>query len=284
MTIEYSVTFQNGGVTIRQTVVGASVSGGGQQDLPDGGGQQDLPDGGNGGLGASTDQVLAVVLGPLVIGGSQYQPNANGNQVTQLNPASKAAKGHQVTQLNPVPKAGALLTVEKQRRSNWCWAAVAVSVAEYYQKNQPPDVNPPETECSLAARFLLPQSPSNACCRKPFPEKKCDRPHSLDDVLEYFGVKVLKHPGQLSFQRTKELIRRRVPVPVHINWGGGRGHFVVLTKTLVTRDGAEAVYVSDPFFTSHWVLFDEFKQAYHATSSNPNVASSAGFWDWTFIL
>src|SRR6516164_707250 len=152
MTIEYSVTFQNGGVTIRQTVVGASVSGGGQQDLPDGGGQQDLPDGGgqqdlpdgggqqdlpdgggqqdlpdggNGGLGASTDQVLAVVLGPLVIGGSQYQPNANGNQVTQLNPASKAAKGHQVTQLNPVPKAGALLTVEKQRRSNWCWAAVA---------------------------------------------------------------------------------------------------------------------------------------------------------------
>jgi Papain-like cysteine protease AvrRpt2 len=169
-----------------------------------------------------------------------------------------------------------LLTVEKQQHSNWCWAAVAVSVARYYQKN---GFNPPETECSLAGRFL-----SGKCCQEPFPDGACDLPHSLEDVLRHFNLLVGPQHGKFSFEVTNRLIQGGTPVPVYISWGRGAGHFVVLTNSLVTKDGDPAVYVSDPFFTSHWVLFDEFTQGYYPTSSDPKFAGTSGVWDWTFLL
>ena len=82
--------------------------------------------------------------------------------------------------------------MQKQQHSNWCWAAVAVSVARYF------DPDSTWCQCRLASRMAKREKLNVAgcgTCRNPSSvPKKCNQPWYLQKALRI--VKRLKREAQ----------------------------------------------------------------------------------------
>src|SRR3954451_21309274 len=64
------------------------------------------------------------------------------------------------------------LAMERQKRSEWCWAAVSVSVNKLLRPESQ------HTQCDIAGSVL-----QQKCCDSPAP-RECNQPHTLHPVLE----------------------------------------------------------------------------------------------------
>jgi hypothetical protein len=152
--------------------------------------------------------------------------------------------------------------MQKQQHSNWCWAAVAVSVARYF------DPDSKWCQCRLATRMAKREKLNVAkcgTCRKTIgvPEK-CNQPWYLKKALRIVKRLRGKPTGSLlSFRKTKELIKAGRPVCARILWGQGpAAHFVVISGCFTTKSGDRWVDVEDPDSGSASWLYEEFRKNY----------------------
>lgn len=144
--------------------------------------------------------------------------------------------------------------METQEHSNWCWSAVAVSVARFY----PPFAT--IAQCTLASLELN----TDVCCTNP---ELCDVQHTLETSLQQVGHFNDMVFDPLEFAATETEINGERPLGCRIGWfgGGGGGHFVVIHGT--SRDTSSGslkqwVAVADPKFGPSDYLIEDFTNAY----------------------
>jgi hypothetical protein len=137
-------------------------------------------------------------------------------------------------------------TMECQKASQWCWAAVAVSVARFYSPATP------RQQCTLASEVLCRTccGGSDECGADDHPSG-CDRPYLVYHPLGAVGhlheiraapIALPAAPDTLTVQG--EVDSRR-PVVCRIGWKDGGGHFVVLHGYDLSG-ATPLVHVADP--------------------------------------
>lgn len=147
--------------------------------------------------------------------------------------------------------------MELQQHNNWCWAAVAVSVDRFFNRNST------WCQCRVASRMAKMEKlkvKNCGTCRKPkrAPEA-CNRPWFLDRALNIVErLKGKPKPRPLTFEQIERRIKAGRPVCVRIQWGGGQGgHFVVISGCVGNSSG-RWVDVEDPHAGSSTWRYDEF--------------------------
>ena len=159
----------------------------------------------------------------------------------------------------PPPRSKNLqFAIQKQEHSNWCWAAVAVSVADFYDKTS-------RRQCDLVNQ----RRGLKTCCSEPdgSDTKRCDQPDHLEQALSdlnHFSEQV----GVLTFREVQnEIVLGRV-MGIRIAWPPPPpqdhvGHAITLDGYYVTDSGERYVIGKDPApGDSFAMLYDEFKSHY----------------------
>ncbi len=108
------------------------------------------------------------------------------------------------------------VAVPLQQQPQWCWAAVAVGVAAYY------DPATAWTQCRVVGEVL-----GAECCATP-ECVECGRQWYLDEALALVAHGAGHGRGALSLAAVLRELRRGAPIGVRIDWGDGSGHFVLL--------------------------------------------------------
>jgi hypothetical protein len=145
--------------------------------------------------------------------------------------------------------------VQRQLRSEWCWAAVSVSVDLFFR----PDST--HTQCDVAGSTL-----GLSCCDGTLPSSdSCNTPHALHPVLGHFhllaGDPIVK---ALTFDQVRAEIDAGRPVCVLIKWLDNqgqvtdRGHFIAINGYRVTPAQKLFVSITDPLFGASEMAYDQF--------------------------
>jgi hypothetical protein len=142
--------------------------------------------------------------------------------------------------------------MEHQQQNDWCWNAVAVSMAHYFA----PDSK--LTQDELAAQLLhIPL--------KQAATPLADQPDWLQSALAHLDLLGAFIPRQLSFSEIQQQLVQKLPVCAHIVWNeGGGSHYVVISGYHVPPSGGPQLYVSDPLlqpgnvstFSFDWFCYD----------------------------
>ena len=150
-------------------------------------------------------------------------------------------------------------TMQEQKLDQWCWAAVAVSIANYVKPDSAP------SQCEVASRVFT--KVSGGCCGGSISDA-CDQPATLTQALDAVhhdaGVPIL---GPLKFTKIQEVIDGGWPIPVRIVWedNPGNAHFVVISGYAFSQVGDQLLQVDDPFYGRSIVDYETFVSSYHAS-------------------
>jgi len=148
------------------------------------------------------------------------------------------------------------VTIEKQQRTEWCWAAVSVSVNAFFRPGAS------HTQCDLAGAILkLP------CCagQQPSQSAACNVPHDIHTVLgrlHLLAADPIVKP--LSFAEVQDEIDHGRPVCVLIKWlgsngqPGDRGHFIAIDGYRITPAQKQFVSIGDPCYGPSEVDYEQF--------------------------
>ena len=128
-----------------------------------------------------------------------------------------------------------------QRRSFWCWAAVAMSIARYY------DSESPVTQCWIANRAL---GRSDCCFDGPGTEP-CNVQGALSTALRTVGHYESQQDPDVAEVRRQ--INQQRPVGIFIRWTPTDGHFASICGYGDSPEGTEFV-VADPRYGNRSVL------------------------------
>ncbi len=177
--------------------------------------------------------------------------------------------------MSPGTTARALaLTVQHQKMSEWCWAAVSVSVNRFFRPDSA------HTQCELAgAELKLP------CCDDPPTQaEKCNTSHTLHTVLGTLhlldGEPLLTTP---DFDRVQQEIDAGHPICLLIRWLDkqgkvtDQGHFIAIHGYRVTPL-AKFVSIGDPFFGASEIDFTQL------SSPKGGYRDGRGVWVASFFL
>lgn len=143
-------------------------------------------------------------------------------------------------------------TVVFRQESNWCWAAVAKAVADFFAVIG-------TTQCSIAtaalAAYPKPAVRGLDCCIAANAAGPCNVDWKLDAALSVYGNlappmrNVSSYPPAVppfaSALLSAEMTAKR-PVGVRIKWADKGSHFVAVYGYDVDATGAEYVCVGDP--------------------------------------
>ena len=148
-------------------------------------------------------------------------------------------------------------TMQHQEQTQWCWSAVATSVAHYYNAAST------WTQCTLVnAEFGR-----TDCCTAPS-SSNCNQPWYLDSVLTRVGHLASFTGGSTSFANVCTELDNGRPLGVRIGWFGGGGHFNVLacyTRNPLFR--LQSVQVEDPWYGPSVWDYDTFRTNYRSAGS-----------------
>jgi len=145
--------------------------------------------------------------------------------------------------------------MQTQEQQQWCWAAVAVSIGNFYGGHQ-------WNQCSLVNSVLG----CNNCCTDPCPGC-CNIPWRLERALITVGHLSAVESGAKSYLITRAEIDSERPLCARIGWDGGGGHFVIIMGYLEGNDGDEFLHIWDPKSGKSIVTMDEFTRRYKGTGS-----------------
>jgi papain like cysteine protease AvrRpt2 len=152
--------------------------------------------------------------------------------------------------------AGSLaFAMQTQQQSNWCWSAVAVSVAGFYGTP-----NPTPQQCDLASQEL-----SAACCPAGS-NAACDVPWYLDKALQRVAHLNTWASGSAVMAVIQGEIKGDRPLGVRIAWSTGGGHFVVVSGYATPPTG-DLVTVEDPIWGQSTLLLAVFQASYQGSGS-----------------
>jgi hypothetical protein len=169
--------------------------------------------------------------------------------------------------------------VQRQKRPEWCWAAVSVSVDLFFRPNST------HTQCELAGAVL-----HQPCCDGGAPAKsaECNQTHTLHTVLGTLhllaATPVVRPDNPLSFSAVQKEIDAGRPICALIKWLDKqgqlttRGHFITINGYHVTPGQKQFVSISDPLYGASEIEFAQF--------SNPTGGyhDGHGVWYATFLV
>ena len=144
--------------------------------------------------------------------------------------------------------------MQHQQHTNWCWAAVATSVAVFY--------NPKTkwTQCGVVNRKLGMRS----CCGKH--GRKCNKIGHLQESLKLVGHGERPFPyiqGKVPFGRARAEIDAGRPVAVRTQWRGSEiGHVLAIVGY---HSGLEMLAVDDPTYGRSHVHYRVFCRDYRGS-------------------
>jgi hypothetical protein len=168
------------------------------------------------------------------------------------------------------------LTVERQKMSEWCWAAVSVSVDRLFRPSST------HTQCEIAGATLKAQ-----CCagNLPAPSAQCNAPHELHPVLgtlHLLAAEPIVKP--VAFADVQKQIDAGHPICVLIKWldkdgkPGDRGHFIAISGYRVTPSQKQFVSIADPFFGDSEIDYTQF------ASPQGGYRDGRGVWFASFLV
>jgi hypothetical protein len=144
-------------------------------------------------------------------------------------------------------------TMQAQEQANWCWAAVSVSVAQYYLSS-----TSWSRQCDLAAQEL-----GKVCCPAGS-NPACDIPWYRDRALQRVGHFNTWASGSAAMAAIQSAIDGNHPLGVRIGWSSGDGHFVALSG-YSTSSAGDFVTVEDPFFLQSTLPLSAFQTQYQGS-------------------
>lgn len=179
--------------------------------------------------------------------------------------------------MNPSTTARALsLKVQRQEKSEWCWAAVSASVDRFFRPDSA------HTQCDIAGSAL-----NLKCCNgaRPAQSDSCNQPHPLHPVLGRFHL-LAADPivKPLAFDRVRTEIDAGRPVCVLIKWLDNqgqltdRGHFVALNGYRVTPAQKQFISITDPMYGPSEIAFEQF------ISNKGGYRDGRGVWFASFLV
>ena len=125
--------------------------------------------------------------------------------------------------------------MQDQEESEWCWAAVAASIALHYSGSSP------WTQCKVAEAELN----EKKCCQKPVPSA-CNRRWRLHSTLRTTQNLSRYTTRREAFAVIQQEINNGRPLCARIGWKGSiSGHFVLIDG-YDESSGTQFVMVRDP--------------------------------------
>jgi hypothetical protein len=130
--------------------------------------------------------------------------------------------------------------IERQQRSNWCWAAVTASLAAFF------GTIPRRSQCEIAQAALMPTLPQVNCCGADA-GGACNIPWHLDGPLGAIGLLRERLDEVLPYDAVRDEIARELPPACRVAWQGGGAHFMVIAGWSVDQaGGTRYVQLHDP--------------------------------------
>lgn len=148
------------------------------------------------------------------------------------------------------------VTIPLQLQRNWCWAAVATGVANFF------NIASGWSQCRVASKALTP----NDCCAHPG-SQGCNVPYFLNLALTVVGHYVA-YSGVEPMATIQLEIDAGRPVGARIGWAGGGGHFMVIAGYDLVND---SFLILDPIYGSNIVPRVTFETAYQGSGSWSNT-------------
>jgi hypothetical protein len=152
------------------------------------------------------------------------------------------------------PKQNSLnLSMEPQKQTNWCWAAVSYSVNAHFGGTS-------WSQCRIAEEELQHAD----CCTNP--QQGCNRSWFLQKALTRVGNLQRFTGGAKTFAALVSEIDNGLPLACRIGWTLGGGHFVAIDGYL-EQDTVQDVDVCDPWFGDATMSYDTFVKNYQGKGS-----------------
>src|SRR5262249_3423759 len=170
-----------------------------------------------------------------------------------------SASGEPAARLRQDPKRYKVLpfAMEHQCHTNWCWAALAVSIAAFY------DSSSAFTQCAVANLELG----RSDCCDAPcgtdnVPFNVIHEPGAALNRVDCLDLEIRNEVG--SWEKIKEEIENERPVCVRTIWtkgdSAGGAHALAITGYC---DASKTLALEDPWFgTTHEISYDRFRTDY----------------------
>ncbi|HGY1008156.1 TPA: papain-like cysteine protease family protein [Aeromonas salmonicida] len=147
------------------------------------------------------------------------------------------------------------LSLALQEKANWCWAAIVLSLADYFDLGA----------CS--------QSGIAGLCE---PDANKDRQNGerlpLNQALDAVGCQYYWTPGKPSFPRLMAQINHGLPLCARIQWHCGLGHFVLIYGY---QASPQMLWVADSNDGSSLQGFNDFPK---------NYGNRSGVWTETYWM
>lgn len=140
--------------------------------------------------------------------------------------------------------------MELQKLSNWCWAAVSVSVRRYY------DPASTLTQCQNANDTL-----GRTNCCEPSQNSSCNQQNYLYAALQKAGCYRGKLSHDANWQMIIDEIENGNPICARSRWNDGGGHFVSIVG-YKSAEGVRFVSVEDPYYGYETMTDERFRQRY----------------------
>lgn len=161
---------------------------------------------------------------------------------------------------------------QEQCQSNWCWAAVAASIADFYDKPMAA-----RKQCLVAKKFLNLNNSIDCCgpsCKTLDEDAPCNKERKILAVL--YKQKCTDQGTEFEIPKLSSVhdeIDASQPVCVRILWPEGKGHFVTITGYLSHSD---VLLVEDPLEPDDLIeiSYDDLQVDYD---------EAGGTWDQTYF-
>jgi hypothetical protein len=151
--------------------------------------------------------------------------------------------------------------IQRQQQTQWCWAAVNVSVRRYYQPAST------LTQCQLANT----RRGRSDCCTNGS-SNACNQPDDTSGVLATLGHRNTHSDSVVSYATLRSETAAGRPLFLRIQWSGGGRHAVLATgvedgeNVIVCDPGASSAADASQGTTSVWD-YSVLQTAYNTTGS-----------------
>jgi hypothetical protein len=165
--------------------------------------------------------------------------------------------------------------VQRQEKSQWCWAAVCASLVSLLT----PD------------NAMQKQVVRQTFARTKHAQEEVDEDWNIEQAARKLGLEVITTDRRLPLRELREGLELGLPIPLQLNWvmengDWGSGHYVVLTEIEEDRgqpEGQTIVSIEDPLHGVLKLTFDELKQRYPG-AANQHLYAQQGRWTYTHCI
>ncbi|ETX04559.1 papain-like cysteine protease family protein [Candidatus Entotheonella palauensis] len=139
------------------------------------------------------------------------------------------------------------IVCEKQNCLKWCWAAVAVSINNYFATIHQTRGRPLVTEGQLANRFITSGEPD--CCASP-PPAACDQEYDVSSVLTALKAYRGDYTHLVPWEILVQEIDDSLPLVGAVRRRTGQQHFILIVgyKVVDASDNGKLYIVKDPAY------------------------------------